>query len=43
MDTVSVVSTVRELHIPDTGDFKEVPVIEVSAAQQLMCEDEKNA
>jgi pyruvate dehydrogenase E2 component (dihydrolipoyllysine-residue acetyltransferase) len=29
MDTVSVVSTVREVRVPDIGDFKDVPVIEV--------------
>jgi pyruvate dehydrogenase E2 component (dihydrolipoamide acetyltransferase) len=29
MDTVSVVSTARELRVPDIGDFKDVPVIDV--------------
>jgi len=29
MDAVNVVSTIRELRVPDIGDFKDVPVIEV--------------
>jgi hypothetical protein len=29
MDAVNLVSTIRELRVPDIGDFKDVPVIEV--------------